>query len=41
MKTSDLIKALNRLKVQTGSIACLGLRPDSGGGREAVRDGMD
>ncbi|MBS7226467.1 MAG: DUF551 domain-containing protein [Clostridiaceae bacterium] len=24
MKTSDLIEALNRLKVQTGSLACLG-----------------
>ncbi|MGI6181500.1 MAG: hypothetical protein ACOYIE_05425 [Agathobaculum sp.] len=24
MKTSDLIKALNRLKVQTGSLVCIG-----------------
>ena len=37
MKTSDLIKALNRLKVQTGSIACLGCGYEHNCGTQGCR----
>ena len=37
MKTSDLIKALNRLKVQTGSIACIGCGYEHNCGTQGCR----